>query len=78
MNFFTKSVGISLSSFRLGWFVFPQDNMDILGHDGGTEGFSSFMCMNIENQSAAVILTNRAMKIVHKLGVSLIKEMEKK
>ena len=77
MKFFTKSVGISLSSFRLGWFVFPQENVDILGHDGGTEGFSSFMCMNLENQSSAVILTNRAMKPVHKLGISLIKEMHK-
>ena len=52
MKFFTKSVGISLSSFHLGWFVFPQENVDILGHDGGTEGFSSFMCMNLENQLA--------------------------
>jgi len=77
MKFFTKSVGISLSSFSLGWFVFPQENVDILGHDGGTEGFSSFMCMNLENQSAAVILTNRAMKPVHKLGTSLIKGMNK-
>ena len=78
MKFCTKSVGITLSSFCLGWFMFPQGNIDIFGHDGGTEGFSSFMCMNLENQSAAVILTNRAMKPVHKLGVSLIKEMEKK
>ncbi len=76
MKLFTKSVGISLSSFRLGWFVFPQEDVDILGHDGGTQGFSSFMCMNLQNQSAVVILTNRAMKPVHKLGLSLIKEME--
>ena len=76
MKFFTKSVGISLSTFRLGWFVFPQENVSVLGHDGGTQGFSSFMCMNLENHSAVVILTNRAMKPVHKLGLSLIKEME--
>lgn len=47
-------------------------------HRGGTEGFSSFMYMNLENQSSAVILTNRAMKPVHKLGISLIKEMDQK
>ena len=76
MKLFTKSVGISLSAFRLGWFVFPQEDVDVLGHDGGTQGFSSFMCMNLQNQSAAVILTNRAMKPVHRLGLSLIKEME--
>ncbi|WP_182126482.1 serine hydrolase domain-containing protein [Nitrosopumilus sp. b2] len=78
MKFFTKSVGISLHSFRAGWFVFPQENVDILGHDGGTEGFSSFMCMNLGNQSAVVILTNRAMKPVHKLGLSLLQEINKK
>ena len=76
MKFFTRSVGISLSSFCLGWFVFPQGNVNVLGHDGGTQGFSSFMCMNLQNQSATVILTNRAMKPVHKLGLSLITEME--
>ena len=75
MKFFTQSVGISLSEFRLGWFVFPQENTKILGHDGGTQGFSSFMCMNLENQSAVVILTNRAMKPVHKLGISLQTEI---
>ncbi len=78
MKFCSKTMGLPLPGFRLGWFVFPQENVDILGHDGGTEGFSSFMCMNLENQSAAVILTNRAMKLVHKLGMSLIKGMEKK
>lgn len=76
MKLFTRSVGISLSAFRLGWFVFPQEDFDVLGHDGGTQGFSSFMCMNLQNQSAAVILTNRAMKPVHRLGLSLIREME--
>ncbi len=76
MKLFTKSVGIFLSTFRIGWFVFPQENVDVLGHDGGTQGFSSFMCMNLQNQSAVVILTNRAMKPVHRLGLSLIKEME--
>ena len=42
MKLFTKSVGISLSTFRLGWFVFPHKNADILGHDGGTEGVFQF------------------------------------
>ncbi len=77
MKFFTKSVGISLSSFRLGWFVFPHDNRTILGHDGGTQGFSSFMCMDLETQSGAVILTNRSFKPVHNLGLTLLQEMNK-
>ena len=78
MKFFTKSVGISLSKFRLGWFVFPQDNVDILGHDGGTEGFTSFMAINPLKKLGVVILTNRGMKPVHKLGISLLREMSKK
>ena len=75
MKFFTKSLGISLSTFRLGWFVFPQDNMEILGHDGGTQGFSGFMAINLENKSGVIIMTNRAMKPVHKLGIQILKEM---
>ncbi|MCV0366154.1 MAG: beta-lactamase family protein [Nitrosopumilus sp.] len=79
MKFFTKSVGITLSKFRLGWFVFPQnDGLDILGLDGGTEGFSSFMAINPLKQSGITILTNRGMKPVHKLGLSLLLEMNKK
>lgn len=77
MKFFTKSVGISLSTFRLGWFVFPQDNGNILGHDGGTQGFSSFMAINPENHSGVIILTNRAMKPVHKLGIKILNEMKR-
>ena len=74
MKFFTRSFGISLSTFRLGWFVFPQENIGILGHDGGTAGFSSFMAMNPERKSGVIILTNRAMKPVHKLGLDLLKK----
>ena len=75
IKFFTRTFGISLSTFRLGWFVFPQENIDILGHDGGTQGFSSFMAINYENKSGVIILTNRAMKPVHKLGIQILKEL---
>ena len=76
MKLFTKSLGISLSTFRMGWFVFPQKNVDILGHDGGTEGFASFMAINPKNKSGVIILTNRAMKPVHKLGIQILQEIE--
>ena len=76
MKFYTKSFGISLSKFRLGWFVFPQDNVELLGLDGGTEGFSSFMLINPLKKLGVVILTNRGLKPVHKLGKSILKEME--
>jgi len=76
MKFFTKSMGVSLSKFRLGWFVFPQGNVDVIGHDGGTEGFTSFMGIIPENQSGVVVLTNRALKPAHKLGIELLKKLE--
>lgn len=78
MKFFTKSMGISLSAFRFGWFVFPQETFDVIGHDGGTEGFTSFMGMNLDNGSGVVILTNKALKPVHKLGTLLLQEISKK
>ena len=76
MKFFTKSVGITLSKFRLGWFVFPQNNVDVLGLDGGTEGFSSFMAINPAKKSGVVILTNRGMKPVHNLGIHILQKIE--
>lgn len=73
MKIFTKSMGISLSTFRFGWFVFPQETFDAIGHDGGTEGFTSFMGMNLDENSGVVILTNKSLKPVHQLGIKLLK-----
>lgn len=68
--------GIHLSGFCLGWSRTQYSGMDVLGHDGGTEGFTSFMGMNPGNQTAVVVLTNRSMRPVHKLGLSLLHEMK--
>lgn len=80
MKYYPKYVyGLPVTTFRLGWFVFDLGNNDFIGHDGGTEGFSSFLIMNPENKSGVVILTNKLNpRHVHKLGMSLIKEMNKK
>ena len=78
MKFFTKAMGVTLSTFRLGWFAFPQIGKDVIGHDGGTEGFTSFMGINPKNQTGVVVLTNRALKPAHKLGEILLKEMDEK
>jgi len=76
MKYFPKYLlGLSLSKFRLGWHVYNLGNTEILGHDGGTEGFSSCMIMNPEKKSGVVVLTNRALKPVRKLGVDLLNEM---
>ena len=77
MKYYPKYVyGIPLTKFRLGWLVFNFRNREIIGHDGGTEGFSSFLIMNSQNKSGVVILTNRLNpRPVHKLGLELLKEM---
>ena len=73
MKFSTRLLGVRLSKFRLGWFVYPKENTEIIGHAGGTEGFTSFMAINPENKSGVVILTNRALRPVDKLGMELLK-----
>ena len=78
MKYYPKYVyGLPVTKFRLGWFVFDFKGNEIVGHDGGTEGFSSFLVMNPENKSGVVILTNRFNpRHVHRLGISLLKEMD--
>ena len=41
------------------------------------KGFSSFMAINPETKSGVIILTNRAMKPVHKLGIQILQEIER-
>ena len=65
MKYYPKYVyGLPITKFRLGWFVFNLGNSEIIGHDGGTEGFSSFMIMNPENKSGVVVLTNKFHHII--------------
>ena len=75
MKYYPKFVyGLPVTKFRLGWFVFGSGNSEFVGHDGGTEGFSSFFIMNLENKSGVVILTNRLNpRPVHRLGIELLK-----
>ncbi|MBI1662417.1 MAG: beta-lactamase family protein [Nitrosopumilus sp.] len=74
MKYYPKyAYGLPLSKFRLGWFVYNTGNTDVVGIDGGTEGFSSFLIMNMEKKSAVTVLTNKLNpKPTHKLGMSLI------
>jgi len=80
MKYYPKYVyGLPITKFRLGWFVFNFGNTEFVGHDGGTEGFSSFLIMNPENKSGVVILTNRLNpRPVHKLGIELLKKLDYK
>ena len=57
----------------LGWAMFGFDDMEIMGHNGGTEGFSTLMNMNLDKKIGVVVLTNHALKDPSKLGVDLLK-----
>ena len=80
MKYYPKYVyGLPVTKFRLGWFVFSLGDRELIGHDGGTEGFSSFLIMDPENKSGSVVLSNKLNpRHVHRLGLSLLKEMNKK
>ena len=43
----------------LGWHIFKsEDGKDLFWHNGGTGGYSSSMAVNVENQTAIIILSN--------------------
>ncbi len=75
MKYFMRLLGVNISKFRLGWLVYSLGNTEILGYDGSTDGFSSCMIMNPEKKSGVVVLSNRALKPVRKLGADLLNEM---
>ena len=77
MKYYPKyAYGLPLSKFRLGWFVYSTGDKDVVGMDGGTEGFSSFMMMDENKKSAVIVLTNKLNpRPVHRLGMRLIKEI---
>jgi len=58
--------------FRLGWWVTKLENKEILFHDGGTAGFTSFIGMSPKDNSGVVILANKTSRLAHKLGIELL------
>ena len=57
----------------LGWGILNFENVQTIGHSGGTEGFSTLMTMNPESKTGVVILANHAFKDHSKLGLDLLK-----
>ena len=47
--------------------------MQVMGHNGGTEGFSTLMNMNLDKKTGVVVLTNNALKDPSRLGIDLLR-----
>jgi len=66
-------IGIKFDEMALGWWVTKLENKEILFHDGGTAGFSSFIGISPKDKTGVVILANKMSRLVHKLGIELLK-----
>jgi CubicO group peptidase (beta-lactamase class C family) len=72
-NMMMPYLGIELDEMALGWWVSKQNNQEILFHDGGTAGFSSFIGIEPAKKKGVVLLANKMSRQVHKLGMELLK-----
>ena len=64
-----KSVGVGL-----GWVITNHKNgFKTIGHNGGTEGFSTVMMINPKKKTGCVVLTSKAFVNTYKFGSSLLK-----
>lgn len=57
----------------LGWVMLNYDDMQVMGHNGGTEGFSTLMGMNFDKKTGVVVLTNHALKDPSRIGLDLLR-----
>lgn len=58
--------------YKNGWFVFkPDDVSEILLHNGGTGGFTSFLAYNKHTKKGVVMLSN-SVSLVDDLGLKLL------
>ncbi|MFP5470211.1 MAG: serine hydrolase domain-containing protein [Bacteroidia bacterium] len=57
----TETIAINdKMSVGLGWHLYKnkEENRQVLWHNGGTGGYSSSMCVDVENNNAVIILSN--------------------
>jgi CubicO group peptidase (beta-lactamase class C family) len=73
-NMMMPYLGVEFDEMALGWWVSKRSNREILFHDGGTAGFSSFIGIEPAKNSGVVILVNKLSRLTHKLGMKLLKE----
>ncbi len=67
---FNKDVKIALA-----WYVITVNGVDYLFHNGGTNGSSSFLAFNTDNNIGIVILSN-AVESTDLLGVGILKVVQ--
>lgn len=73
-NMMIPYLGVEFDEMALGWWVSKRNNREILFHDGGTAGFSSFIGIEPAKNNGVVILANKLSRLTHKLGMDLLKE----
>ena len=72
-NMMMPYLGVEFDEMALGWWVSKRNNREILFHDGGTAGFSSFIGIEPAKKKGVIILANKLSRQVHKLGMGLLK-----
>ncbi len=65
--------GVRSTEVGLGWIMSDLEDIRIVWHSGGTEGFSTIMMMDQDKKTGVVVLANYALKDHYKFGVSLLK-----
>ena len=74
LRFISRSLyGVRTTEVGVGWILSGLDDIRIIWHSGGTEGFSTLMMMDQDKKAGVVVLANHALKDHHKFGVSLLK-----
>jgi len=83
LSFFQKFIvklvtGVQSTEIGLGWIISDLKNIQVIQHSGGTEGFSTTMMMNLNDNTGVVVLTNAALKDYMKLSLELLEILSKK
>jgi len=65
-------IGVQSTEIGLGWIIGNLKNIQVIQHSGGTEGFSTTMMMNLQEQTGVIVLSNAAFKDNTKLSIELL------
>ena len=60
-----------MSSIGLGWSIINNGKKNIIGHNGGTDGFASFIGFDSDSHKGVVLLTN-SQELVDKIGLDIL------
>ena len=48
-----------ISNYGFGWFIYENDNRKIVTHSGNLFGFRTYICRDLVNKNAYILLTNK-------------------